>query len=317
MKIAFNRQPRRVPWGGGAHFATAFADHLSSLDHEVVHRLEPQLDCIVMLDPRHEDGGFDWRAIADYKIHNPRVKVLHRINECDARNNGVNSIDKLLIEANQIADHTVFISEWLQQYFYLENLKPANSKVIYNGCRLDWFFPSNDIKTNSLAQLERRIRLVTHHWSDNYLKGFDLYNALDKFVELYPNYEFTYIGRYNKKYTPRNIKIINPMYGEELGNELRTHDIYVTASRHEPAGMHHVEAAASGLPILYHVDGGGIVERARQHGLPFHDSNSFFNSLKTIEENYAQFTKMIDRENLSIESCCRLYTEALQSMFIL
>ena len=35
--------------------------------------------------------------------------------------------------------------------------------------------------------------------------------------------------------------------------------------------MHHVEGAQCGLPVLYHEDGGGIVETARRYGIGFRD----------------------------------------------
>ena len=61
MKIAFNRQIRRTPWGGGSQFLTVFADFLAAEGHQVVHRLEPGIDWIVMLDfddgPHADDKG--------------------------------------------------------------------------------------------------------------------------------------------------------------------------------------------------------------------------------------------------------------------
>ena len=36
-----------------------------------------------------------------------------------------------------------------------------------------------------------------------------------------------------------------------LANELKKHDIYITASENEPSGNHHMEGALCGLPILY------------------------------------------------------------------
>lgn len=305
MKIAFNRQIRRSPWGGGAHFASALHDLLVERGHEVTNYLSDNLDVIFMFDPRSEEGGFDWQEIAKFKKQFPKTKVIHRINECDARNGGANNINQLLIQANTIADHTVFISNWLQNHMSDIGLKPSNSNVIYNGCRLDWFFP--DDREVDLLSLNRKIKLVTHHWSNNKLKGFDLYDALDNFVENNSEYEFTYIGRYSDSYKPRNTHVIYPMYGRELGNELRKHDIYITASRNEPAGMHHIEAAASGLPVLFHSEGGGIVECASRHGLSFSDSSSFKYSLSRIKNEYGNFRKLINYENLSIEKCCEHY----------
>lgn len=35
--------------------------------------------------------------------------------------------------------------------------------------------------------------------------------------------------------------------------------------------MHHVEGAQCGLPLLYHEDGGGIVEAGQRYGLGFRE----------------------------------------------
>jgi len=312
VKILFNRVVRRTAWGGGAHFHSAMVDLLEEKGYVVTNKLEKDVDVIFMLDPRYEEGGFDWNVIKEHKIRHPHVKVLHRINECDARNGGANRIDSLLAQANTIADHTIFISAWLQKHLSDKGVNPLSSEVIYNGCRLDWFFPND--KTELLSH--QKIRLVTHHWSDNRLKGFDLYDALDKYVEKHPEFEFTYIGRYNQSYAPKNTHILSPMYGSKLGDELRKHDIYITASRNEPAGMHHVEGAASGLPVLFHADGGGIVECASKHGLPFNDPISFHDSLTQIVKHYNKFRNRISRDELSLRLCCERYLAVVQKMVI-
>ena len=43
--------------------------------------------------------------------------------------------------------------------------------------------------------------------------------------------------------------------------------------------MHHVEGAQCGLPLVYHEDGGGIVEAGRKYGLGYYDD-----PLETIKE---------------------------------
>ena len=39
--------------------------------------------------------------------------IFHRINECDERK-GTNYINKFYIEANKVADVTIFVSNWLR-----------------------------------------------------------------------------------------------------------------------------------------------------------------------------------------------------------
>ena len=312
MRVYFNRRLRREPWGGGAHFHSAMVDHLVTKGHTVAERLEKGIDVIFMLDPRHEEGGADAEQLLSFKQRNPRVKLLHRVNECDQRK-GTHGLDEMLLKSMHAADRVVFISEWLRSYFTLGKhfYSPYfQSDVITNGCNNEWFHPAKYERDFS----KHPIKLVTHHWSDNRMKGFDVYDWLDSFVDGNPRFEFAYIGRYNSTYEPKNTRLMQPMYGPKLGQELRRHDVYVTASRFEPCGMHHIEGAACGLPVLYHRDGGGINEIASKHGEVFHDAASFEEALTRVIDGYDEYRSRIDHQQLSMERCCGQYLEIMQDM---
>lgn len=308
MKIYFNRLVKRSPWGGGAHFMTNLVDELVSRGHNVIFNFEPEIDIIFMMDPRHEEGGSSIREIYEYKTKYPKTKIIHRINECDARKN-TNEIDKILVLSNTISDITVFISEWLKDYFIKKGLNRSSSPVIYNGCNSSHFFPKKVSESLSYP-----IKIVTHHWSDNWMKGFDAYRDLDRLCQKNPQkYKFTYIGRYCKEYSPASTTVIRPLYGEELGEELRKHDIYITASRWEPCGMHHIEGAASGLPVLYHTDGGGIPEGCRKHGIEFNSQN-LESKLGEIIEKRDALLENIDYDWLSSKRCINSYVEIIEGI---
>ena len=51
---------------------------------------------------------------------------------------------------------------------------------------------------------------------------------------------------------------------------LSKNHVYLTASINEPAGMHHIEGALSGLPIIYR-NSGAIPEYCSDFGVSFHD----------------------------------------------
>lgn len=309
MNVYFNRTLRRSPWGGGAHFHSAMADFLEKKGHKVVDTLysSENIDLIFMLDPRPEEGGADINEILGYKRYHNQTKILHRVNECDKRKN-TNFLDDILLQSMNLSDGVVFISEWLQSYFHQIGFS-SKSDIVYNGSNLEWFYPQQG-KTLDKSS----IKIVTHHWSDNWMKGFDLYTYLDKFVETNENFSFTYVGRYNNSYTPKNTKIIPPLYGKDLGDELRKYDIYVTASRFEPCGMHHIEGAASGLPVLYHIDGGAIVDVCKHHGMSFRDNNEFNNSLDNLVKNYDKIRNSINYDKLDLNSCCNKYYQIMLEM---
>ena len=97
------------------------------------------------------------------------------------------------------------------------------------------------------------------------------------------------------------------MWGPDLGTELRKHDIYVTASRFEPCGMHHIEAARCGLPILYHEEGGAVPEVCKNYGVGFHDTESMFRGMQMLIYNYDKYRSAIDYDYLSMDRCCEEY----------
>lgn len=332
MRIALNRMIRRSPWGGGSQFLTAFAEHLERAGHEVVHSLVPNVDVIVMLDPRDEGGGFDVNAILAYKQRNPQTKVLHRVNDTGKTRGGL-ELDRLIINANRrVADHTVYISQWVKDYFLeavgnttsnpeerasrLTEWAARPSTVITNGCDSSVFYPDLRAKENCLAVMSRPRYLVTHHWSDNPSKGLDLYAHVDELLDTMPGYSFTYIGRFPSSYTPKSsrFRILPPMYGKELGDELRKYDVYVTAARWEACGMHHVEAAACGLPVIFHKDGGGVNEMCSRYGAQIDKVEDFTQALYTIENEFAKYAFAAASADLSAETMCRQYLAAIDGM---
>jgi len=304
MKIFFNRVPKYEPYGGGNQFLYRLVEILQERGHEVCYHLEDNIDVIFMMDPRPGDIGYSVEHIESYKRLNPRVKILHRVNECDARK-GTNFMDPLLLRGMGISDRVVFISQWLKEYFQDRGFS-RDSHVIYNGCNLKHFHQMPHKRNDP-------IKVVTHHWSDNYMKGFDLYVEIDKFLVQNPGrFDFTYVGRYWSGYMPQATRVVAPTSGTNLGNELRKHDVYVTASRNEPCGMHHIEGAACGLPVLYHSETGGIKELCQKHGIEFNSFDTFLEGLEKMEKDYQNYRNMIDVQSLDINLCCKKYIDIIE-----
>ncbi len=308
MKLFVNRKIRRNPWGGGIHFLSGLVDYLTSTGHTVTNTYDLDVDTILMLDPRDDEGFGSINDLIQYrallKTHGKKFKLVHRINDSDIAR-GTNFLESLNISANHaIADETVFISEWLQNHYIAKGFL-KKSHVIRNGTNLNWFYPPQTKQKNE------KLKVVTHHWSDNYNKGFDAYIHLDKLLDKRKDIEFTYVGRYYKGYTPTNTKIVHPLYGKELGDELRKHDVYITAARHEACGMHHIEAAACGLPILYHKDGGGINEICKNHGVEFSTVEEIEKSLDNISKNKEFYSSKIDLSVLDNQTVYKKYFDIL------
>ena len=306
MKIFINRKLRRNPWGGGIHFVTGFADYATSLGHKITYEYENDVDAILMIDPRADEGFGDITQLIQYKDHllklGKKVKVFHRINDSDVPR-GTNFLVDLNIKANKILNaKTIFISNWLKEHYEKKGFD-KESIVIRNGCNHEWFYP-NVQKSNSQND---PIKVVTHHWSDNYNKGFDAYIELDKQLSSRKDIEFTYIGRYYKNYNPKNTKIVDPLYGKALGDELRKHDVYLTAARWEACGMHHIEASSCGLPIVYHRDGGGINEICSKHGIEFERVDLICEMIINAYNRREELSQKINYQELNNSNVNNLY----------
>ncbi|GIR20664.1 hypothetical protein CM15mP35_09250 [bacterium] len=57
---------------------------------------------------------------------------MQRINECDERKNTTN-VNSQIMNANQYADYTVYVSKWISDLFIQKGLNHKNSKVIMSG----------------------------------------------------------------------------------------------------------------------------------------------------------------------------------------
>jgi glycosyltransferase involved in cell wall biosynthesis len=62
-------------------------------------------------------------------------------------------------------------------------------------------------------------------------------------------FEWTFVGRSPERFD--RIRMLPPVPSRELGELVRCHDVYVTASLHESCSNGLLEALACGLPALY------------------------------------------------------------------
>ena len=312
-RIAFNMRPARGPWGGSSPFVVQLKRYLEKRGYRVSFDLKKKVDVIVLIDPRHDlqFKSFGMEEIRAYKKINPKVKVLHRINECDQRKNS-SFMDELLKNANEIADHTVFIANWLQDYHSERWFNRDNShSVIYNGADPKVFHPIG----SAIYDHRENFRLVTHHWSDNWLKGFDEYHKIDQAIssgEL-KGVELCIVGRWPSEIKWESARLFAPTQGKKLADILRSCHAYVTASRWEPCGMHHVEGAQCGLPLLYHKDGGGIVEAGERYGMSFGDDN-MVNVINYFLENYGKYRNRVLNSSPCGDRMVMEYTNRIQSL---
>lgn len=212
------------------------------------------LDVILLAGLDNDGYGISIDQAVMYQMYGkPDCKIVLRVNENDARK-GTDHMDDFLVRVSEHLDGTVFVSKWLQDYFNEKGWQCKNQTVIINGVAPEIFAPQPKLNNGKL-------NIVAHHWSDNVWKGKDIYEKIDQFVGENPDkYAFTYIGRHQCDF--KHTTVVKPLAGKALGQELGKHDIYISASRHDPGPNHCTEALSCGLPTWVHKDGGGCVEFA-------------------------------------------------------
>ena len=310
MKVSIGSRIIDGPWGGGNLFVVNFKNYLQKNGHKVTHDLcEKDIDVILLTDPRsrkESSSTFNHEDIKKYKkFVNPNVVVIQRINECDERK-GTNFINEYYLDASECADHVIFVSKWLKDIYINIGMDEKKTSVIMSGADEKVFNPSGLEKLDT-----KKIKFVTHHWSNHFNKGFDIYKKFDEMLSLseYADFEFTYIGNVPKDIEFKNIVVKPPMSGQALANEIKKNNIYITASKNEPSGNHHIEAAQCGLPILY-FDSGGIPEYCDGFGVKFADN--FEDKLLEIVQSYEIYKEKLREYPYSSDVMCKEFFDTFK-----
>ena len=306
MKIAIGSKFVNSPWGGGNLFIKNMVNYLLENNHEVVFDLASMnIDIIFIIDPRGESElvTFTPDDAKRYKKFNDKVKIVHRINECDERK-GTEGLNQYYIKENEIADFTVFVSEWLKKIYEKSDMDVSNSKVIMSGSDTKIF---NNLGFKHWDR-NNKFKIVTHHWGNNWNKGFETYKFLDDLLDdenLKTQVEFTYIGNLPDNLHFKNTNIVNPLNGEDLAQELKKNNAYLTGSINEPSGNHHIEASQCGLPVLY-IDSGGVKEFCRKHGIEF-TNNNLQKQIFYLMESYSYYFELMKSYPFNSQNMCREY----------
>jgi hypothetical protein len=307
MKVSIGTNIKDGPWGGGNLFAINLKNHLHSKGFQVVNNLDDDdIDIILITEPRKtsESSAFTHIDVQKYlKFINRETLVMHRINECDERKN-TKYLNKYMMNANKVADYTVFVSTWLKNLYENQGIGTKNNHVILAGANKEIFNNENYIPWDGSEEM----RIVTHHWGANWNKGFDIYVELDKLIssKKWKNkISFTYIGNLPKNFKFENTKVIMPLSGKNLAEAIKKNHIYLTASINEPSGNHHIEGAQCGLPLLY-IDSGGIPEYCSGFGEIF-DKYNFEQKLEKLMHEYLENLENIKNYPNNSDIMCTEY----------
>lgn len=293
MIISINARIVEGPWGGVNQVVKTISDYLTRQGHAVISSLKSKdIDLILMIHPNSNLRicSYGINEIKSYITLHPNTVLVHRVNTCDEPR-GTNHENKMLLEANQFADYTVFVSSYLRDIFIKQGFdinRPHS--VIHTGADENIFHPNGrkDWKPGE------KLRIVTHHWSSNFMKGFDIYERLDLLLGTEPFqslFEFTIIGNIPRGLDLKHTRIISPLAGLELANVIKQNHIYLSAARNEPAGNHYIEGMRCGLPILF-LNSGSLPEYCAPYGIEFNLIN-FEDKLLEMRDAYPMLREKV------------------------
>lgn len=311
--VAINLRPRKGSWGGANQWTSQLSAFLRFMGYRVRYDLRKPVDAIIFTHTGLSAGvSFGAADVLEFKKRYASVPCIHRINDNDIRK-GTKAMDTALAESSQVADHTVFVSEWLRDYHsvrWFDGVRPHC--VIEPGADPSVFHPFGNMPPSESAP----IRVVTHHWSDHWSKGFDVYAEIDEAIAggRLPGFEFWIIGRWPKDLVWKTAKTYPPTSGTALADILRQCHVYVSASRHEPGAMHPVEGLQCGLPIIAHKDSGGTVMLGQRYGV-IHEEDIVKTLLET-KTRYSELRSCLLASPPSGDLMCLEYRRLIQRVIV-
>ncbi|GAB1420346.1 hypothetical protein MASR2M15_04390 [Anaerolineales bacterium] len=315
MKISIGMQLQSGPFGGGNQFGHSLVQALKAQGIQPCFDLkDPQLDLILLAEPRKElqiSAYTDANIWAYLKRIHPGAIVVHRINECDERK-GSEGVNQRIIEANRCADHTVFVSKWLQDLYLEQGIGAQSYSVIHNGSDTRIF---NSYQHQTWSG-EGKLKIVTHHWGANWLKGFDIYAELDRLLgeaDFAQDFEFTYIGNLPEGFELKHSRWISPLNGSALASALRENHVYLSASQNEPGPNHQNEGANCGLPLVYRPSG-GLSEYCDGFGIAFEGEGDFKDALYRMRSEYSHWQEKIASYPFTAEACTGQYLQTFKDL---
>ncbi len=315
MKVSIGYRLQDGPWGGGNSFGMTLKQYLTDHGVQVVHDLQDSdLDAILLTEPDGtlRSSAFTHREVLRYLLRrNSRAVVVHRINNTsEARDDPAKTFNRYRVDANRVADFTAFVSEWVHQRYVESGFRSQRYRVIHNGGDPRIWYPNNEKRWK-----HGRLKIVTHHWSVNPKKGFDLYRKLDTLLEQ-PAWSskiaFTYVGRLPDGFRFKNARHVGALSGEALAHELRQHSVYLTASVCESGPMHCIEGGLSGLPILY-IRSGATPEYCGGFGVGF-TIETFESALQEMIVRYSELEARMPEYPFTAERMCRSYEDLIRQL---
>ena len=292
---------------GGGNITTYYIEkYFQNKYHnfKITYELHDSIHIYLIIDP-FKDNNFKKYSLEEIVNHrntkNKNGKIIIRVNDCDITRPNLppeRSREKAIIKNNNEINYYIFNSRFIKNHYKklckTKSINDTNSVIIYNGCDINIFYPAIPI---SIPIKPNKWRIVTHHWSNNMNKGYQMYYDLWTYLKRTDNYEFVFIGK-NIPEMFQEVPIIGPYVGLELSNSIRCCQIYITDSIYDSCPNHVIEAICCGLPILYRKHDGGAKELCelfpKKIGESYSNLEELIEKIVMIKKNYAEYKKNIE-----------------------
>lgn len=248
---------RRPPYGGANQFLLALRGELGRRGLRVAANTITRGTRACLLD----SYAFDYRRLR--RMAHPGCRMVHRVDGPLGLYRGMDDgTDRRVFAINQeTADVTVFQSIYSREGYRALGLTFRAPLVIMNAVDPTIFHP----RDRALGSQGRKVRLISTAWSSNPNKGAATYRWLEEHLD-WDRFEYTFVGQSPLGF--ERIRLIPALPSRQVADLLRAHDVYITASLHDPCSNALLEALACGLPAIY-ANSGGHPEIVGEAGFGF------------------------------------------------
>lgn len=269
------------PMGGGHQFLRAFWKQVEARGLKIENNRISRTTRACLFN----SFNFDVQRLK--RLRRKSVLYIHRVDgPIDVYRGRDEGVDLGIQSINKIfADKTIFQSRYSLGKHLEFGLEFRNPTIIMNAADPEIFYPHGRAEFSN----NRKIRLIASSWSDNINKGASIYQWLDEHLD-WERYEMTFVGRSPVQFG--NIRMIPAVNSYRMAELFRIHDIYLTASKHDPCSNSLIEALTCGLPAIY-LQSGGHPEIVKQAGLGFETAEQIPDLLDKLVNDYEKYQSVI------------------------
>jgi glycosyltransferase involved in cell wall biosynthesis len=257
--VAVFHEFHQPPYGGGNQFLLALVRELQ------VRGVRVETNRLSGATPACLFNSFNFDFARLRRFSRDGVRMVHRVDGPIGVYRGFDDgTDRRIVDVNrELADATVLQSRYSLEKHRELGLDLRAPVVITNTVDPSIFHPP-DVHDPVAG---RRLRIVSTSWSDNPRKGADVLAWIDRNLD-FDAFDVTFAGRTQQRF--EQIRVVGPLQSEPLADLLRTHDVFLAASRDDPCSNALLEGLACGLPAAF-LRSGGHPELVGDGGIGFDD----------------------------------------------